>query len=96
MSNRPCNRVTSKKKAKGKPCKNTACCFKQILEAAPNKKAAVRPPVSHFANYPNKKKQDMQNTAEEERMNSRAMFSFGKRDTPLYFQIKPFKQSKNI
>ena len=34
--------------------KNTWYCFKQILEAAPNKSAAVWPLVSHLENNPSK------------------------------------------
>ena len=34
--------------------KNDICCFKQILEAAPHKTAAVRPLTYHWLNHPNK------------------------------------------
>ena len=33
--------------------KNATCFFKQILEAAPHKRAAARPPTSHLTNYSN-------------------------------------------
>ena len=33
--------------------KNAASNIEQVLEAAPHKAAAVRPPTSHHENYPN-------------------------------------------
>ena len=33
---------------------DVACCFKQILEAAPNQSTVVQPLTSHFTNHPNK------------------------------------------
>ena len=33
--------------------KNTASNIEQVLEAAPYKTAAVRPPTTHHKNYPN-------------------------------------------
>ena len=32
--------------------KNAASYIEQVLEAAPHKTAAVRPPTTHYENYP--------------------------------------------
>ena len=49
--------MDANKKAGEKACrrlyKNAASNFEQVLEAAPHKAAAVRPPTSHHENYPN-------------------------------------------
>ena len=42
------------KKARWKLHKDAACCFEQILEAAPYKTAAVQPFTSHLTNDPSK------------------------------------------
>ena len=47
-----------------------ACCFAQILEAAPYKIAAERPLTSHHTNHPSKMNNNMQGTDGEVRMNS--------------------------
>ena len=33
--------------------KNAANNIEQVLKSAPNKAAAVRPPTTHYENYPN-------------------------------------------
>ena len=44
---------TAGEKAWRKLHKNAACNIEQVLEAAPHKAAAVRPPTTHHENYPN-------------------------------------------
>ena len=55
-------------KARWELYKNATCCFKQILEVATHKAAAVRPFISHLINHPSE--QDMLETAGEAGMNS--------------------------
>ena len=45
---------TLREKARCKLNKDAICWFEHILEATPNKTAAVQPLTSHFTNYPSK------------------------------------------
>ena len=49
-----CTTWTDKKKARWELHKNATCCFKQILEASPQKAAAEWPLTSHLKNDPSK------------------------------------------
>ena len=53
-------------KARWELHKDAACCFEQILEAAPYKTAVVQPLASHLKNHPS----NMNKTADEAGMNS--------------------------
>ena len=52
-------------------------CFEQILEATPDKTAAVWPPTSYLTNHPSKMNKTCKGTAGEVRTNSWAMFYYG-------------------
>ena len=67
--------IIHREKAGWERLKNTACCFKQILEAELHKTAAVWPPTSHLTNQPDK--QDMLSLAGKGRLKSYATFSYG-------------------
>ena len=56
--------------------KDAACCFKQILEAAPYKTVGIWPLTSHLINYPKKGNHDMLDTAGKVRTNLLAIFSY--------------------
>ena len=44
---------TAEEKARWQPHKNAASNIEHILEATPNKAAAIRPPTTHHENYKN-------------------------------------------
>ena len=44
----------TKRKTMWEQHKDIACCFEQILKAAPYKTAAVQPLMSDFSKHPNK------------------------------------------
>ena len=63
-----CTTITLTKCQEKKLHKDAACCFEQILEAAPYK-TAVQPLTSHLTNHSSKTKKDMQGTSREVSMN---------------------------
>ena len=52
--------------------KNAASNIEQVLQAAPHKAAAIRPPTTHHEKYP-----DMQDTTGEVGTSSLVMYSYG-------------------
>ena len=55
---------TQREKARLEPHKNAVYCLEQVLEAIPNKTAAVQPLASHLT------KHDMRRIASEAKINS--------------------------